>query len=83
MQTFKCSFIKFKKGQTFFERSLTYDQLVLLLILCDELKVVRTKKNRGKITFIFHKAEFNTYCEVKNLKDYILKKFVPETEWNK
>jgi len=80
MTLYKVQFSKHRKGQTYFERSVPWSSVTLMLILCDEVKVVY-KKNKNKITFIFHKAEANTYCTVLNVRDYLAKTIISMEEW--
>lgn len=78
---FKVRFIKPEcREQDFFERSIPWTSVTLLLIICDHVKVVY-KKNRNKITFIFHKRNVNTYCQVLNVPDYLAKTILKMEQW--
>lgn len=81
---FKVEFNKYIStgGQTIFERSLTLESLNVLLVTCDEIQVHRTgRKKTGTILFIFSETILNRYARAKNVKLYILKKFLPEEQW--
>lgn len=81
MATYKVQFIKEKKGQTYYERSLTYESLQLLLILCDDVTAQKNKRKTGCITFIFHKPGMNLYCKAINVPQSLMAKLVAVTEW--
>ena len=79
----KVEFNKYRKsGQNIFQRSFSPESLDLLLLMCDEIEISVTgpRKKRGEILFIFT-GEFNRYAKAKNVALWILKKFLPETEW--
>lgn len=80
MRKFKCQFNKHRKGQTYFERSITWDAVTLLLAICDDVKI-QYKKNKNKATFIFHKNDVNTFCTVIGIPDYLARQIIPVDEW--
>jgi len=80
MKLYKVQFSKHRKGQSYFERRIPWQSVTLLLILCDEVKIVY-KKNKNKITFTFNKADTNTYCRVINVPDYLSKTVINMEEW--
>jgi hypothetical protein len=83
MATYKVQFIKDKKGQTYYERSLSLEDLQLLLIVCDDCQAIKNKRNSGCITFIFTKPGMNLYCKAIKLPVSVMAKLVAEMEWKK
>lgn len=81
MATYKVQFIKDRKGQTYFERSLTFESLQLLLIMCDDVHVTKNKKKTGTVTFIFTKPGMNLYCKAISLPKSLMAKLISENEW--
>jgi hypothetical protein len=79
---YKIEFSKFRKGQSFYQRSFTIEQMEILLVMCDDVQVhLHRNKKKGSITFIFEGKEYNRFARCKDLRVWILKKFVPEKEW--
>ncbi len=76
----KATFIKDRKGQQTFDRSIDLSMLPILLMLCDDVEVFY-RKNRNTVRFIFHKPGMNTFVEFKKVKDYIAKSVIPMEEW--
>jgi len=80
MRKFKTTFSKFRNGQAYFERSITEDMMLMLLILCDDV-IVTYRKNRNQIAFKLEGKEFNRVITVNGVPDYIAKKFLNMEEW--
>lgn len=80
MKLYKVQFSKHRTGQTYFERSLSWSSVTLLLVLCDDVKIVY-KRNRNKITFIFKRPEENIYARIINVPDYLAKTVLSMEEW--
>jgi len=78
---FKCSFVKHRKGQTYFERSIVWESVLLMLILCDDVKI-KYKKNKNQITFTFLKNDVNVFCTVYGVPDYLSKTVLAMDEWS-
>lgn len=81
MPKYKVQFIKDKKGQTYYERSLTLESLILLLIISDNVIAVKNKRATGVVTFIFHKSKMHLYCKAIKLPVSVMSKLVAESEW--
>jgi hypothetical protein len=81
MAKYKVQFTKDKKGQTYYERSLTLESLQLLLIICDDCQAQKNKRKAGAVTFIFNKPGMNLYCKAINLPLSVMTKLIAEGEW--
>lgn len=81
MKLFEATFNKYRKGQATFKRSLSFEQIQMLLIVCDDLKIMYKQKKRvGHITFIFN-GDVNRWVIIKNVPHHLLAKVLPTDEW--
>jgi hypothetical protein len=81
MAKYKIQFTKDRKGQAYFERSLTLEALQLLLILSDEVSAKKDHRNSGYVLFVFHKKALNTYAKAVRLPLSVMAKLVAPAEW--
>lgn len=81
MAKYKIQFIKDRKGQSYFERSLTLESLQLLLILSDKVEAKQDHRNSGSITFHFHKLEMTCYAKAVRVPLSVMSKIIPQKEW--
>lgn len=81
MAKYKIQFIKDRKGQTYFERSLTLESLQLLLILSDKVEAKQDHRASGSVTFHFHKAEMTCYAKAVRVPLSVMSKIIPQKEW--
>lgn len=83
MAKYKIQFTKDRKGQAYYERSLSLESLQLLLVISDQVSAKQDHRKSGHVLFVFHKPGMNTYCKAVRLPLSVMAKLVAAAEWQK
>jgi hypothetical protein len=81
MKKYNVEFIKDRKGQKMFKRSITWESITVLMIMADDVQVNYRSKKNIHCVFTWHKPGMNVYARVMKLKQYEAERILAMAEW--